>query len=408
MEKLQVISLSHKNCPLDLIGRFHVEDARRGSFLLELKELMKVNELVYLSTCNRVEFIISTDVYFCGGRQNQLLDTFEITGSEKSTVLQAFESFQGEAAIHHLLKVGASLESMVLGEREIITQVRKAFDEGRTLGISGDLLRLTGKNVIETSKRVFTETAIATKPVSVVSLAWKNFKSRGHSSETPILIIGAGQTNSNFARFLKKSGYSNVTVANRTLEKAQTLVADTTGWKAVQLLHISQIEAFKVIVTCTGSENPIVTSTFLGNRAGENIDIIDMALPSDVSSEVTQMENVRYVGMQVLQAEATKNLAFRSKEIAACDAILKASIQLFKDQLKQRKIELAMREIPQTIKDIRETAMGEVFAKELDLLDESSRKVLEKILGYMEKKYISVPMKLAKKVILENTKTNCN
>jgi len=110
--------------------------------------------------------------------------------------------------------------------------------------------------------------------------------------------------------------------------------------------------------------------------------------------------------MQVLQAEATKNLAFRSKEIAACDAILQASIQLFKDQLQQRKIELAMREIPQTIKDIRETAMGEVFAKELDLLDESSRKVLEKILGYMEKKYISVPMKLAKKVILENTKTN--
>ena len=159
-------------------------------------------------------------------------------------------------------------------------------------------------------------------------------------------------------------------------------------------------------MTCTGSENPIVTSDFLGNRAGANIDIIDMALPSDVSSEVTQMDNVRYVGMQVLQAEATKNLAFRSKEIAACDAILQASIQLFKDQLQQRKIELAMREIPQTIKDIRETAMGEVFAKELDLLDESSRKVLEKILGYMEKKYISVPMKLAKKVILENTKTN--
>ena len=406
MEKLQVISLSHKNCPLDLIGRFHVEDARRASFLLEIKELMNVNELVYLSTCNRVEFIMSTDVYFCGGRQSQLLDTFGIKGSEKSTVLKAFESFQGEAAIHHLLKVGASLESMVLGEREIITQVRKAFDEGRTLGISGDLLRLTGKNVIETSKRVFTETAIATKPVSVVSLAWKNFKSRGHASEMPILLIGAGQTNTTFARFLKKAGYSNVTVANRTLEKANALAADTAGWKAVQLFHIPQIEAFNVIVTCTGSENPIVTSDFLGNRAGANIDIIDMALPSDVSSEVTQMDNVRYVGMQVLQAEATKNLAFRSKEIAACDAILQASIQLFKDQLQQRKIELAMREIPQTIKDIRETAMGEVFAKELDLLDESSRKVLEKILGYMEKKYISVPMKLAKKVILENTKTN--
>ncbi len=391
---------------MDLIGQFHVEDARRETFLRELKALMNVNELVYLSTCNRVEFIISTDVYFCSGRQNQLLDAFGISGESKSTVLKAFESFQGEAALHHLLKVGASLESMVLGEREIITQVRKAFDEGREYRISGDLLRLTGKNVIETSKRIFTETAIATKPVSVVSLAWKSFKAWNHSLATPILIIGAGQTNANFARFLKKAGYSNVTVANRTLEKAQALTAGNPGWKAVQLFHIPQIEAFRVIVTCTGSENPIVTSDFLGQREGANIDIIDMALPSDVSEEVTHMDHVRFVGMQELQNEATQNLAFRAKEINACDSILTESIQLFKDQVKQRKIELAMREIPQTIKDIRETAMGEVFAKELDQLDESSREVLEKILGYMEKKYISVPMKLAKKVILENTKNN--
>lgn len=367
---------------------------------------MGVNELVYLSTCNRVEFMMSTDTYFCSGRQQQLLDTFGIQGEGKSKALASFESFSGEEAMRHLLKVGASLESMVLGEREIITQVRKAFDEGREYGISGDLLRITGKNVIETSKRVFTETAIATKPVSVVSLAWKNFKQANHSTDTPILLIGAGQTNTNFARFLKKGGYSNVTVANRSIEKATTLVADTTGWSAVQLFHIPKIDSFNVIVTCTGSELPIITSDFLGAALSSPLSIIDMALPSDVSTDVVEMSNVSFIGMQELQAEATKNLEIRAQEIDACEAILNEAIVQFDEQVRQRKLEVAMREIPQTIKDIKDTAMGEVFAKELDQLDETSKEVLEKILGYMEKKYISVPMKLAKKVILENTRNN--
>ena len=110
--------------------------------------------------------------------------------------------------------------------------------------------------------------------------------------------------------------------------------------------------------------------------------------------------------MQELQAEATKNLEIRAQEIDACEAILNEAIVQFDEQVRQRKLEVAMREIPQTIKDIKDTAMGEVFAKELDQLDETSKEVLEKILGYMEKKYISVPMKLAKKVILENTRNN--
>ena len=237
-------------------------------------------------------------------------------------------------------------------------------------------------------------------------MAWKNFKQANHSTDTPILLIGAGQTNTNFSRFLKKGGYSNVTVANRSIEKATTLVADTTGWSAVQLFHIPKIDSFNVIVTCTGSELPIITSDFLGAALSSPLSIIDMALPSDVSTDVVEMSNVSFIGMQELQAEATKNLEIRAQEIDACEAILNEAIVQFDEQVRQRKLEVAMREIPQTIKDIKDTAMGEVFAKELDQLDETSKQVLEKILGYMEKKYISVPMKLAKKVILENTRNN--
>ncbi len=405
MDQLQVISITHKNAPLDLIGKLHIDESRRSSFLHTLKEVASIEELAYLSTCNRVTFIIATSGYFCKGRQHRLLEQFDLTGPEKAQILDAFVAYRGEDAMRHLLEVSSSLDSMILGEREIITQVRKAFEDARTWKTGGDLLRLTSRKVIETAKRVFTETAISTRPVSVVSLAWKWFQKRQHAKDAPILLIGAGQTNSNFARFLAKAGYRNVTIANRTLSKAVAL-ARPSGWQAVQLYHIPADQNFSCVVTCTGSEQAIVTNDFLQGISQGNVDLIDMAVPSDVALDVTQRPDVTYLGMPQLQKEAAENIEVRKQEIDRCQTILEESLDEFKTMVRQREIELAMREIPETIRAIRETAMGEVFAKELDQVDDATRDLLIKILGYMEKKYISVPMKLARKVILENARTN--
>lgn len=404
MENLQIVTLTHKNTSLELIGQLHIDDDRRPTFLSELKEKLEVSELAYLSTCNRVEFIFNTESYFCKGRQHQLLESFSIDGQEKATLLNNFITYRGEEALRHLLEVGASLDSMVLGEREIITQVRTAFENARRWKISGDLLRLVAKKVIETSKRVYTETNIATRPVSVVSLAWKNFLHRQHAKNTPILLIGAGQTNANFARFLSKSGYTQVTIANRTLARAEQ-VASLGNWKAVQLFHIPA-ENFKVIISCTGSEEPIITDDFISLSTHESIEIIDMALPADTAENVRKSAHVNYLGMNELQKEAIKNLEVRKGEIEKCRLILDQALEDFRLLLRQREIELAMRDIPEKIRQIKDTAMGEVFAKELDQMDEASKELLTKILTYMEKKYISVPMKLARQVIIENSTRN--
>lgn len=405
MEQLHIISLTHKNAPLDLIGKLHVDETRRKDFLLALKEKVEVSELAYLSTCNRVTFIMNSPSYFCKGRQHRLLEQFELSGPEKARILEAFATYRGEDAMRHLLEVSASLDSMVLGEREIITQVRKSFEDARSYGTGGDLLRLTARKVIETAKRIFTETAIATRPVSVVSLSWKWFLARRHPKDTPILLIGAGQTNANFARFLVKSGYRNVTVANRTLERAAS-VAQASGWQAVQLYHIPEDRSYRVVVACTGSELPIVTNDFLKGITGEAIDLIDMAVPADVAADVIARPDVTYLGMPQLQQQAAENIEVRKQEIDRCRLILDESLEEFRAMVRQREVELAMREIPDAIRAIREAAMGEVFAKELDQMDAASRALLEKIVGYMEKKYISVPMKLARKVILENARVN--
>lgn len=405
MEQLQVVTLTHKNAALHLIGKLHIDEAHRPERLQRLKAEVEVEELAYISTCNRVAFVMNSPSYFCKGRQHRLLEYFDLTGPEKAEVLRSFVTYRGENAMRHLLEMGGSLDSMVLGEREIITQVRMAFENARNWQISGDLLRLVARKTVETAKRIFTETAIATRPVSVVSLAWKWFQLRKHSLDTPILLIGAGQTNANFARFLAKAGYTNVTVANRTFERALQ-VASLGPWEPVQLYHIPSDRSYKVVVTCTGSEQPIVTSDFLSGIAANQLDIIDMAVPADTAEAVIDHPSVTYLGMPQLQKEAAENIEVRKQEIDRCQRILDESLEEFRLMLRQREIELAMREIPEAIRAIRETAMGEVFAKELNHMDEASRELLMKIVGYMEKKYISVPMKLARKVILENTHVN--
>lgn len=404
MEQLHIISLTHKSTALELIGKLHVDEHRREGLLQELKQDLGIKELAFLSTCNRVEFFIVDDVYFCKGRQHRLLEHFGLNGPDKAQILDRFVAYRGEEAMRHLLEVSASLDSMVLGEREIITQVRKAFEDARKWNISGDLLRLTSKKVIETAKRVFTETAIAARPVSVVSLAWKRFSTYKHPKDAPILLVGAGQTNGNFARFLSKAGYTNVTIANRTLERAQAL-AKPSGWQAVQLFHIPA-NTFRCVVSCTGSEQPIITTDFLQGISGDAIDLIDLAVPADVAPDVQSLASVRYLGMPQLQAEAAANIEIRKQELDRCKSILDEAMNDFRNLVRQREIELAMREIPEAIRAIRETAIGEVFAKELDQMDEANREVLNKIISYMEKKYISVPMKLARKVILENAVKN--
>lgn len=400
MEQLQIISLTHKSASLDLIGKLHIDEQRRPEFLLALKEALGIAELAYLSTCNRVSFILSVDSYFCKGRQHRLLEHFDLTGPERAQILSNFGAYRGEDAMRHLLEVSASLDSMVLGEREIITQVRKAFEDARSWKLSGDLLRLTARKVIETAKRIYTETAISTRPVSVVSLAWKSFQSWQHPKDTPILLIGAGQTNANFARFLAKAGYTKVTIANRTLERAEK-VAKPSGWQAVQLYHIPTDTPFRCIVTCTGSESPIVTADFLDGISGDKLDLIDMALPADTTTEVMERTSVRYLGMTQLQNEAAANIEIRKREIDQCQEILEEALNDFRLMVRQREIELAMRDIPQAIRLIRETAIGEVFAKDLDQMDEEARELIFKMMAYMEKKYISVPMKLARQVMIE-------
>lgn len=406
MDALHIIALTHRNLSVNEIGVLHIEESNQQERLGRVKAELQLDEVMFLSTCNRVEFALVQEGEFGEKELHQFLSKLypELSDEKIDLFTRSAYTFNGEDAVEHMLSVASSVDSMVVGEREIITQVRNAYELGRKLGLTGDLIRILIRHTIETAKKVYTETSIARKPVSVVSLAYHTLRDMNVPLSSRILIIGAGVTNTNMSRFLKKHGFTNFHVFNRTLEKAQSLVADLNG-VAHPLSDLKDFDkGFDIIITCTGSENHIITKEIYEQLVQGETDrkiVIDIAIPQDLSPEIIQSHNVKHISVEVLQKISNENLKERSKEIQHVEEIIQDALFEFKEIHRLRAVEIAMRDVPNKVKEIRSTAINEVFKNELSQLDETSRETLEKVIGYMEKKYMSMPMLMAKEILLK-------
>ena len=225
LETLYTFAFTHRNLDLDQVGLLHIDASEQKSRLASVKENFGCKELMYLSTCNRVEFTIVSD-------QNVSISEFikllypEINHEDHLKLASNADVYSHEDAVKHLLYVASSIDSMIVGEREIITQVRNAFESSRSNGLTGDFIRLLVKKAIETAKKVYTETNISKKPISVVSLAYQKLKSLNIALDSRFLIVGAGLTNTTMCKFLKKHGFTNFVVFNRSLENGQNLATE--------------------------------------------------------------------------------------------------------------------------------------------------------------------------------------
>ncbi len=401
------IAFTHRNLDVSAIGKLHIEAENQQARFNPVKEQLHIDELLFLSTCNRVEFLLvgpqAASIDFLTTFFKQLYpdftqDTIDFYVANASVVSNI-------EAIDHILRVASSIDSLVIGEREIITQVRHAYDDAHKNGFSGDFIRLLIKHVIQTAKRVYTETKISMKPVSVVSIAYQRLQGMDVPSDARVLVVGAGVTNTAMCRFLKKHGMSSFVVFNRTLAKAQSL-ADELGGTAYPLDQLTTYTGgFDILVTCTGAEETIITpevySFLLQGDTAPKI-TIDLALPNDIHADVHEKFPTRQISINVLQSISESHLQERSQEIEHVEAILAEAIESFNHLLKLRRIEIAMRPVPQMVKDIKATAFNDVFKAELENMDADSKELLEKIVGYMEKKYMSMPMKMAKEILIKS------
>lgn len=408
MKYLKVIAFTHKQIDLNELGCLVLCNEAIDSRLELVKSQFDIPEIFYLATCNRVEFIFTADQTLDKGFVRSFLKVLHgeyLKDEQLDKVVEHCNLFEQEEALNHLMRVSSSLESLVVGEKEILAQVRKAYEYCREKKFTGDYLRMVMNRVVKTAKEVYTYTNISKNPISVVSLAYRKIKALKMCSNSRILIIGAGETNQNIAKYLKKHTFTNFFVFNRTLSKAQALAKEL-GGEAFSLDQLSNFDkGFDVIITCTGATEPIITEEIykkLLNGEDSNKLIVDLAIPYDTAPEVVKNYKVQYIEITSLQDIANKNLQERYQELINGEAIIEKNIKEFKPILKQRRVELAMKDVPKKIKEIKETALNAVFADEIKGLDENSRLVLEKVMNYMEKKYISVPMVMAKDILVNN------
>lgn len=407
LKYLHTIAFTHRNFEVTKIGLLHVPLDEQHTRLNPIKRRFELEELLMLSTCNRVEFsFVYKGVVDTEFMHQFLRAIYPSLGEEDLTsFVIKLEHYQGMNAVDHAMSVASSIDSMIIGEREIITQVRQAYEHCASIGLTGDLLRIINRHVVETAKKVYTRTSISTKPVSVVSLAYHQLKRLQIPLDARFLVIGAGVTNTTMGRFLKKHGFKNFAIFNRTLEKASALANELGGLAyPLQELHLYQ-NGFDVIISCTGADHHVITPALYeqllqGDQRPKTI--IDIAIPQDLDPEIIAKHPVKHISVSVLQQISHENLQERAKELAHVERILDKAQKEFEQVLQVRHVELAMRAVPEEIKRIKADAVNEIFKDEINALDAQSREVLEKVLGYVEKKYIAGPMKLAKEILVNH------
>lgn len=407
MKYLKIIAFTHKQIELKELGKLVICQENLTEKLQQVKAEFQIPEIFYLATCNRVAFVLATPQVIDKEFTKKFIDALQIgiCNHYMGTFLDGVSIYSEREALNHLLRTSCSLESLIVGEKEILAQMRKAYECCKTAGLTGDYLRMVMDRVVKTAKEVYTDTHISRKPISVVSLAYRKLKDLKLWSNARILIIGAGETNRNISKYLQKHKFSNFSVFNRTLSKAQELAIDL-GGEAFELDELKNYnKGFDVIITCTSATQPIITPeiyrTLLNGETGKKT-ILDLAIPNDTDPAVLEQFPVHFIEVHSLNELAKSNLQERYQELVHAERIIEENIKEFIPMLKQRRIEVAMREVPEKIKEIRHKALNSVFADEVQTLDQQSREVLEKIMDYMEKKYISVPMVMAKEIFVNS------
>jgi len=407
LKYLKVIAFTHKQIELKELGKLVICQENLTEKLQKVKILFDIPEIFYLATCNRVEFVIASNQAVDKDFAAKFINALDIgiCSEYMGIFLSGASIYEDNDALNHLLRTSCSLESLVVGEKEILAQMRKAYECCKDAGLTGDYLRMVMNTVVKTAKEVYTNTNISKNPISVVSLAYRKLKDLKQCSNARVLIIGAGETNRNISKYLQKHKFSNFAVFNRTLSKARQLAADLNG-EAYDLEALKDYKkGFDVIITCTSCVEPIITTELYKSLLNGDTDkktIVDLAVPNDTAPEVLTEYPVNFIEVHSLNDIAKNNMQERYGELVHAEKIIEQNIAEFVSLLKHRRIEVAMREVPERIKEIRNTALNSVFAEEVQGMDKESREVLEKVINYMEKKYISVPMVMAKEILINS------
>ena len=337
-----VVGLNHRTVPLDLLERMTIPESRLPKALADLTSREHINEAVVLSTCNRIEVYVFAEK-FHGAYQdirNFFAEASHVAPEEFSDHLTSL--YDGDAA-RHLFSVASGLDSAVLGEHEILGQVRKSWETASTEGAVGPVLNTLFRHSLEVGKRVRTETAISRNITSVSQAAVAMATERlGGLEGRQVLIVGAGEMGEGLARALHGGGVAGIRVANRTWDRAVE-VAGRLGGEPVRLddlpHHLAEVD---VLLTSTGASAAILEhgdlASVVGERHGRELLVVDIAVPRDVDPTAGEIEGVTLLDMDDLREFADVGIRERQREVTAVHAILDVELDRYVDESTARSV----------------------------------------------------------------------
>ncbi len=318
---LLALGINHQTAPVDIREKVTFAPEQMVDALQQAVSLDEVSEAVIVSTCNRTELYCEVGEQYQGGVKRWLAEYHQLNTAELEPYIYQYENQQ---AIRHLFRVASGLDSMVLGEPQILGQLKSAYDTACSTNVVKTVLGRLFQHGFTVGKKVRTDTAIGANPVSVafaaVSLSKQIF---GDLSSLHALMIGAGETIELAARHLNGQGIGGLTIANRTLERGQ-LLADELGADAVTIGDIpDRLVQADIVVSSTASQLPILgkgaTETALKKRKHKPIFMVDLAVPRDIEPQVGELDDVYLYTVDDLKEVIDENR--RSREEAASEAL---------------------------------------------------------------------------------------
>ena len=323
---LLVLGLSHHTAPVTLRERFAFAEARVPETLERLRASGLADEAVIVSTCNRVELYIATRHDPLGAFDALHRFLLECHGHLEPLNDELYRLTEPQS-VEHLFRVAAGLDSMVLGETEILGQLKKAYDLALQHCHTGSVLNRAFQRAFNVAKHIRTETNIQRGSISVgsvaVELAEKIFN---RLSDRDVMVIGAGDTSEKTARALLSRGARSILVANRSFDRAEALAAEL-GGRAVRFdTWEAEFEKIDIVISSTSAPHYILDRTklepIMKRRRNEPLLLIDIAVPRDIEPEANFVENVYLYNIDDLQAIAADYLKQRQEEVQRCEGII--------------------------------------------------------------------------------------
>jgi len=332
--KLFAAGLSHKTAPVELREHLAVDQAELANRARALKSCGELDEIVLLSTCNRVEIYGITQR--SGGDIKSLFQSLSSEARELDPYIYLYENID---AARHLFRVTAGLDSMMLGETEITGQIKTAYELSRAAGVTGWVLNRSFQKAFEATKEIRTRTGIGRGAVSIKSAAVELVEKllQNELATKSIMVIGAGQMAESCVQLVVRKGVSSILVSNRSFDRAFD-VAMRCGGEAVCFGDCQfAMRDVDVVIAATSSPESLLTrgdaENLMRERRHRRLLLIDLSVPRNIESAVGGLENVSLYNIDALEAMARQGVRNREQELAACHRIIDAHVTALVEKL---------------------------------------------------------------------------